>query len=165
MFNYKLYLTISLILTLSWMGVIYCFSSMDTNESNSKSINTINKVVKKSLDVNNTNKNIETEKKNNIKAKEISSRLNLPLRKVMHGSIYFILGLLLINLFKVSYYKRYYLYSLIICFIYACSDEFHQSFVFGRTASYKDVLIDTCGCIIAIFLVYMISKLNKKEVI
>ncbi len=35
--------------------------------------------------------------------------------------------------------------ALLLCAIYAATDEFHQSFVKGRTASAGDVLIDTAG--------------------
>lgn len=36
--------------------------------------------------------------------------------------------------------------------IYAASDEFHQSFVPGRTPRIRDVLIDTCGAGLAQFI-------------
>jgi len=32
-----------------------------------------------------------------------------------------------------------------VCFIYAASDEYHQSFVFGRAGVIGDVLIDAVG--------------------
>lgn len=35
--------------------------------------------------------------------------------------------------------------ALMICFLYACSDEFHQRFVDGRTGCMKDVLYDFVG--------------------
>ena len=37
---------------------------------------------------------------------------------------------------------------IIICFIYAGSDEYHQTFVDGRTGQFSDVLIDTAGSIV-----------------
>ena len=33
----------------------------------------------------------------------------------------------------------------VMCILYASSDEFHQSFVAGRAASVRDVVIDGCG--------------------
>jgi VanZ family protein len=38
-----------------------------------------------------------------------------------------------------------FLIALLLAVLYAASDEFHQSFVPGRTASLRDVLLDTCG--------------------
>src|SRR3989338_8811624 len=35
--------------------------------------------------------------------------------------------------------------SLVIVFLYAISDEYHQSFTPGRQASFRDVFIDTIG--------------------
>ena len=37
------------------------------------------------------------------------------------------------------------LLSLLICFLYACSDEIHQLFIVGRSGNAYDVLIDTIG--------------------
>ena len=34
--------------------------------------------------------------------------------------------------------------------LYAASDEFHQSFVPGRSAVASDVLVDSCGVIVAL---------------
>jgi VanZ family protein len=35
-----------------------------------------------------------------------------------------------------------------LAFLYAMTDEFHQLFTPGRTASFSDVLIDTCGAML-----------------
>lgn len=39
----------------------------------------------------------------------------------------------------------------LLAFLYAISDEFHQSFVVGRHASWIDVVIDGTGAAIALF--------------
>ncbi len=36
-----------------------------------------------------------------------------------------------------------------IAVLYACSDEWHQSFVPGRSSTVKDVMVDSTGCLIA----------------
>lgn len=41
--------------------------------------------------------------------------------------------------------------SFLICLLYALSDEFHQSFVPTRTASFWDVLIDALGVAIGLY--------------
>ena len=44
--------------------------------------------------------------------------------------------------------------ALLVAVCYAASDEFHQSFVPSRTASLWDVLIDTCGALTALAIVW-----------
>lgn len=39
------------------------------------------------------------------------------------------------------------LYAILLSFLYACSDELHQSLIPGRTAMVEDVLLDTSGAI------------------
>lgn len=151
---------ILLILVLIWMGIIYNFSSNDTNNSNNKSINVISSVSEKTIDI--TNSAHITNLDSKSKAKELSQNLNLPLRKVAHGSVYFILCILLILLFKEYKINRCYVLSVIVCFLYACSDEFHQLFVYGRTSSIIDILIDTLGSIIALGIYIILSKYLKK---
>jgi len=158
----KIIIIISWLLVLAWMGVIYYLSDMNGIESTNKSEKTINLVIKKTIEKTNevgiTNKN-----PNSSKVSEISEDLDYPLRKIMHAFVYFILTLFLINAFYQSGIKdkKMFIYSILICFLYACSDEFHQSFS-GRTSSFIDVLIDSFGGTLAILIV-LISKKNKKK--
>ena len=75
------------------------------------------------------------------------------LRKLAHLTEYFISGLLLFRAFyKGSDKKREWLWaasSLMVVAILAAGDEFHQSFVFTRTASLLDVGIDIFGGFLA----------------
>ena len=53
---------------------------------------------------------------------------------------------------------------LIFCFIYACTDEFHQLFVMGRSCEMRDVLIDTLGSFVGILIYYKIKLyINKRQ--
>ncbi|MEW8956524.1 VanZ family protein, partial [Clostridium sp.] len=55
-------------------------------------------------------------------------------------------------------------YSVIFSFLYAVTDEFHQTFIPGRVGSFKDVLIDTTGALIcAIVITLLIAFKNKKK--
>ena len=56
--------------------------------------------------------------------------------------------------------KKAMLFSILASFLYACTDEYHQSFVFGRTAVTRDVLIDTTGA--TIFIYGVIRNIKKK---
>ena len=50
------------------------------------------------------------------------------------------------------------LFSEIIAFLYACTDEFHQLFTDGRGSHFTDVLIDSCGAFIAILIVGILVR-------
>ena len=47
------------------------------------------------------------------------------------------------------------LWAVGIAFAYACTDEFHQTFVHGRTGTPRDVGIDAIGMAIAALLIWM----------
>ncbi|WP_238886824.1 VanZ family protein [Clostridium sp. YIM B02551] len=84
---------------------------------------------------------------------------NFAVRKASHFSEYFILFLLALNLTKTYFNKwKSRNIALLIVFLYACSDEFHQIFIPGRTAAIRDVLIDTCGGLLAYLISTLISR-------
>ena len=64
--------------------------------------------------------------------------------------------------------KKLTLQALLGGFIYACSDEIHQIFVPGRSASLRDILIDTSGVILgvlfAVLILYLIYRKLSKSV-
>jgi VanZ family protein len=53
--------------------------------------------------------------------------------------------------------------TLLVIFLYAASDEFHQSFVPTRTARFSDVLIDTTGAAIALLVLRLLTLYKKRE--
>ena len=85
-------------------------------------------------------------------------------RKGAHFSIYMVLGLLIMSYFKELYLinNKGLLIAFIICFLYACSDELHQYFVPGRSSEFFDVLIDSSGSILGIYIYYFISTIRRK---
>ena len=98
-----------------------------------------------------------------IKTSNLLDIINYIIRKSAHFTEYFILCLLTISLLK-EYTKKEIIIiisSLIFCFIYACSDELHQSFIKGRTSQFSDVLIDTSGSIIYSIIYIIIIKIKK----
>ncbi len=75
------------------------------------------------------------------------SVLELCFRKMAHMGIYCMLSfstMLVLFTFPLGMIFRM-LVSLIFCVIYACTDEFHQVLVAGRTPDFLDVLIDSAG--------------------
>ncbi len=155
--------TIIILLTLLWCIVIFIFSSMSGNESNEKSKETINNVIDTTLEVTNDS-GITDKHPSEKKINSVIEKLNRPLRKCMHASVYFVLAILVFlsfKSFKINGWKLYVL-PILICFIYACTDEFHQYFVSGRTSEFTDVLIDTGGAIVGIMVAKLVSKVYYK---
>ncbi len=79
--------------------------------------------------------------------------IELFFRKLAHMSIYFILSInVMVVLFTFNMKMRYrMLAALLFCFLYALTDEFHQTFVAGRAGSFLDCLIDTGGAFLGLF--------------
>ena len=135
---------------LSWCLVLVCMltifylSNMNSSESNSKSKSTITKAIELVLDI--TNKDLSDSDKSLL-----VNKLNKPLRKCAHFTIYFILSvivlytLIITNTNEHKYLLPLFLLTLSICFIYSCTDEYHQTLVKGRTGQLDDILIDSTG--------------------
>jgi VanZ family protein len=75
------------------------------------------------------------------------------LRKAGHVTEYFLMGILFFHAFRNNSLQKWRLRWTICAIIgvlfYAVSDEFHQTFVFSRTASLIDVGIDSAGGILS----------------
>lgn len=152
----------SWIIVIIWATVIFIMSSMNTNESNGKSKTIINEVVEKSVETTN-GLGITDKHPSKYKMQQVIEKWNYPLRKVAHASEYFVFTILILVVLKnsgVSGVKMYVIAS-IICFIYSCTDEYHQTFVNGRTGQFSDVLIDTLGGFISCIIYNIIIKINK----
>jgi VanZ family protein len=79
---------------------------------------------------------------------ETLSLIHHVIRKCGHFTEYFILSLLLLHALRAGTRDFGMRWALIVIFIvagYAALDEFHQSFVPGRTAAVTDVMLDTSG--------------------
>lgn len=74
-------------------------------------------------------------------------------RKFAHIAEYFILGIFLFRAFhlgsKGERVWRSALFAVAVIVLYAAGDEFHQSFVPTRTASFTDVGVDSAGGVMA----------------
>ena len=139
-----------LVLTILWMGVIFILSATPATKSDRES-----KAVVRSVVTTTSKDDIE-----NIDG--LVDTLNKSFRKLAHASVYLVLAILLSCYFgslNKTKLLKYNLYSLIISFLYACSDEYHQTFVIGRSGELTDVLIDTFGAIIGIVLFDIVYKL------
>lgn len=142
-----------------WMALIFSFSNQKDVDSSKVSDGFIDRTVVKIYKI--FNENITIEKEN-----EIIEKYTYPIRKLAHYTLYFILGILSFLVVKdYSINKKLIIYSLLICFLYACSDEFHQLFIIGRSARVLGVMIDTFGSLCGISIFYIFNKkIFKKSI-
>ncbi len=140
-------------LVICCMLIIFMFSSDSGTASSKKSDSVIINLV----DV------ISNKKVNNKDRDKYIEKYVFPVRKCAHFTIYLILGILVISLlseYRILNFKTV-LYTLLIVFLYACSDEFHQLFVSGRSSEIRDVLIDSSGGFIGSYLYYLFRRKRK----
>jgi VanZ family protein len=102
--------------------------------------------------------------------------LNLFLRKTGHFFGYGILGVLFGRVWAGQINRRALLtwssvrlrsagLGIMSAFLIACCDEFHQSFLPGRTATFHDVLIDTSGALVLNAIVFGIAVSRRRHVV
>ncbi|MEG1309715.1 MAG: VanZ family protein [Bacilli bacterium] len=99
---------------------------------------------------------------NEEKLDKIIKNIFVPIRKIAHFTIYFLLGISIINLISDYTIKNLILISILLSVSYALTDEIHQLFVVGRGGSLIDVLIDTLGASTGIFIYY---KIKNRDII
>ena len=143
---------ILLIITILWMIVIFILSNQDASKSADYSDSLIKSTIVNIYKLFNNNPTEE-------KIEEIVETWDLPVRKLAHLTEYFILGVLMFLTLNSYNIKIIYI-VILLCFLYAVFDEIHQLFVIGRDGNIIDVLIDTLGSTLGVFLV----KRKKNEV-
>ena len=107
---------------------------------------------------------------------ELSDLYQFYIRKLAHFSEYLLLAITVAFPLYVYGLRGFPLVIIagMICVGYACLDEYHQSFVAGRTPQKKDVIIDSCGVLVGIIITRIVGwtgrmtifrpLANKKEV-
>lgn len=167
----KHWVLISGMCVLAVMLVIFLFSSQNVDASDGlsgKITGVLMKILKKISELLPKGAESNTEYDPNY---SFFNDLNHYVRKLAHVTEYALLGGTLTwhfrarTLFRDKLFTyKYALIGILTGFLYACSDEFHQIFVDGRGAQFKDVLIDTVGVCLGIGIVYIIvSYVNKKS--
>lgn len=156
---------VSLFFLFAWMGIIFMFSSQEADESENISRNIVTRFIINRYDGYNE---MSVEKQ-----AEFEDTLDFVVRKTAHATEYAILAFLFMNvLIAFEIHKKR---SILICVIisilsvaiYASSDEFHQTFVKGRSGNIKDVCIDTLGgtigCLILLLVYKIFNKIKKNR--
>lgn len=174
-----------ILLCLFWMGFIFFMSSSNGQVSHSESIKVVNIIEEAKSKLQNelpdntisqskldksTNSdekvnqdaevNYETQANKNTSNLQSArlSQLDHIIRKNAHGFLYMTLAIFVSGILFI-YNKKgkgAVIYILFICLLYAVTDEFHQSFIPGRTAMVSDVLVDFSGSIIGLAVFYFI---------
>lgn len=92
--------------------------------------------------------------------------LHFAIRKTAHVFEYLVLSVLLwysIRTERERWRFRWALLAVVIAGVYAASDEFHQIFVSGRTASVHDVMIDICGATLAQIVIWLWLRPRREK--
>ncbi len=90
---------------------------------------------------------------------------NTVVRKTVHLSEYAVFGASL-SLAVLTHFPRFYgrggaRVLAAVCALYALADEAHQVFQPHRTAAARDVVIDTVGAALAIYVLYRLRRFRK----
>ncbi|OQP05204.1 teicoplanin resistance protein VanZ [Geobacillus sp. 46C-IIa] len=87
------------------------------------------------------------------------SFLNFLIRKAAHLTEF---GILAVLVWRALFPRKVaYIGAWLFATAYAATDEWHQSFEPGRTATPKDVAIDSCGALIALVIVFVCRRWRK----
>ena len=89
--------------------------------------------------------------------------MNYLVRKGAHFSEYALLGALLMLFLDTFSFKHRPAIALLSNAIYAASDEWHQGFVAGRGPMLTDVLIDTSGALLGIFMLCLLLRAFRQQ--
>ena len=142
---------ISIIFVLAWMVVVFLLSHEAANESSETSSGFITAIIKL------FNRNIEQQELD-----KIVLVVQPIVRKLAHFTLYTIGGML-INIMFINfkeYITKIKLTSFLLGATYAITDEIHQLFIPGRSGEIRDVLIDSSGVILGVFIVYLLTRIK-----
>jgi VanZ family protein len=96
---------------------------------------------------------------------ELFDSIHFYIRKAGHFTGYAVLALLLFRAFRsgagARWRWRWAISSLLITFLYASLDEYHQTFTSHRTGSIYDSLIDTSGAVTALLLLWLFTRKSE----
>ncbi len=156
----KVKIVLSYILVILWMIVIFIFSNANGELSGNSSEGLISNTIT-IIDNTLVKLHIKDNKITNEDKLILINKLHMPVRKLAHFTEYLILCLLWINALNNSKVKHKYLYAIILSILYACSDEYHQTFIADRSGQVFDVFIDSMGVITGSLIHTIIGSIKK----
>ncbi len=144
------------------MGAIFGFSSQ-TYKQTMKTSNIItipieNQVKKENLE-------FKSEKEKKVYLDKLKYKIDKTVRKGAHIFIFGILAVFLYLLCKSFGMEDAdaIILTLVLCAVYAGSDEWHQKFVDGRTSQFIDVCADEFGAVIALIICRLLKKVKSDK--
>ena len=141
-----------IILTIIWMGFIFCMTNQPANITKELSQN-IEKLLNRTPIIGNILSDILN-----------SANSQFIVRKSAHIILFCFLSVLcFIVIYEIKKnVKISTVVSFGITFIYACIDEIHQLFIPGRGSQIRDVLIDSIGAIMGLIFINLIFMLKNR---
>lgn len=156
-------LVIWLLLTLGWMGFIFMMSNQPYQEQDMKPL-LVTWIAEPSLAT--FTPPLEfTYDGYTVSGQHPYDFWEFFIRKGGHVSEFAILTFLLIRVLSLLMRSAYapLLWGGVIAYAYACSDEWHQTFVEGRTGHFADTLIDAIGIVLVVVIYAFIRKRRYRK--
>lgn len=150
---------LSFVPALCLMYMIFSFSAQDGATSSALSYKVSYKIVEVGAKV--LGENLEP-----YQIDSIATRFHGLVRKIAHMTEYFALAVAVAFPLYVYGLRGIWLMLVagLICVAFACGDEYHQSFVSGRSPSKRDVAIDSFGVFWGIILARIVGWTGRKTI-
>lgn len=151
---------ISVLAVIGWMCLIFHYSSQPAAESTKISDTVCYRII-------DTIDGWFSQGFTSEQKEAYAEAITYPVRKAAHMTEYAVLAVLILNgLYQFSPFahrRSYYLLTQAGTSLYAATDEFHQRFVPGRSGNLMDVGIDSVGAVIALLIVFGLTKVYQKR--
>jgi len=148
--------TVSVILLVSWMALIFFLSNQTAEVSSDTSggvIEFILRIFRSDYD-----------SLSATEQQELIAPFQFIVRKGAHFSAYGVLGIFSFFTY-ITYTKKSLKFRLLTigatCLLYSVCDEIHQTFIPGRSGELRDVCIDFCGSLLSIAFLTLITRKSK----
>lgn len=139
------------------MAIIFNFSSKPATISGESSLMISQKLL-------NAYENISDQPYEESARQQVLLELDHIIRKTAHFMEYALLAAAWVLHFMIRK-KGYHIgvgLSILFTSLYAVTDEFHQTFVAGRSGQISDVLLDSCGAVTGALLFLSLIKIKEK---
>ena len=141
------------------MVLIFSFSHKPAVNSNENSLTIANKVLA-------IYEKVTDQQYDALKRRDQLEKINHFIRKGAHFSEYALLAIAFAFHFFTWKWSKIKIFQLssIFCAVYAMTDEYHQTFIEGRSGQISDVLIDTAGAVTgALFVILFLAILENRH--
>lgn len=155
----RILLTVCILMTVSWMTVIFLYSAQHAQQSSQNSAGIVERIIQWAYP--------DYQELSPAEQLKVSNTVTFVVRKGAHMTEYAILAILfytagsVFKLFSKTWTKLLIPFSVTV--LYAATDEFHQLFVPGRSGEVRDVLIDALGAMFGILIAYAITKWTGRK--